>query len=185
MYRDAAIWGLVAALAGAGCSSGNPEATRRSVLAYSTTIGAGQVRPGAEATPKQGPPRLVRKTPDDGPAIGGGPPSTTNPEPPATVAVPPRAGVDAALAAIPKGVPSGHIGRDALEEPLGRARFERCHIPNGTRVRIDAVIYDGAAVGVDVRSTPSRPEIDACVEQVVRETSWAREAAVNRVTSKL
>ena len=120
-------------------------------------------------------------------AIGGGPasavePSTTLPSPPATLDVPPRAGVDAAIRAVPAGVPTGHLSREALVLPLqDRARYDRCGIPTGTRITIDAVVYNGAAVGVDVRAAPRDSALEFCVEQVVREASWVEEPAVNRV----
>lgn len=121
------------------------------------------------------------------PAIGGGPPSTvqpstTIPSPPATLDVPPRAGVDAAIRAVPAGVPTGHLSREALLLPLqDRSRYDRCGIPTGTHLTIDVVVYNGAPVGVDVRSAPRDSALEFCVEQVVREASWVEELAVNRV----
>jgi hypothetical protein len=158
-----------------------------------------------------GPPRLLRKDEDvtrnldrsaarsstsdphalRAPAIGGGPPpvvepSTTLPSPPARLAIPPRAGVDAALAAVPRGVPTGRLSRDALEGPLrDRRRFDRCRIPQGVEVQVDALVYNGAAVGVDVHARPRDEPLAFCIEQVVRETSFVQELAVNRVSLRL
>jgi hypothetical protein len=215
MCRDAVVGGLVATLAALGCNSANrPEATQPTSLAYTTPLsnaGTVQTEPLQKAA---GPPRLVREgpnprrepdaprasagTPTDanphalrGLGIGGGPrptlePSATIPAPPAALSFAPRAGVVAPLVALPAGVPTGNLNRDALEGPLrDRMRFERCRIPNGTRVFIDALIYNGAAVAVDVRSTPSSRALDFCIEQVVRETSWTAQLAVNRVSLRL
>jgi hypothetical protein len=110
----------------------------------------------------------------------------TIPAPPPTLSVPPHTGVAAALAAVPKGVRTGDLDKNVLEAPLrDRARFERCRVPKTTRVQIDAVIYNGAAVGVDVSSDPPNDALDYCIEEVVRETSFPAQVAVNRVTLML
>jgi hypothetical protein len=211
MFRHTAFFGLLATLAVFGCSGADrQEPTRPPALAYTGTLGS-SAKQAAVAPPvpeRAGPPRLVRQpggnsqpaasavAPDEvrkgrGLAIGGGPPPTLEPSssipsPPATLDLPPRAGVDAALRAVPHGVPVGRLNRATLEAPIrDRSRFERCRIPAMTRVQIDAVVYNGKAVGVDVRTTPSNPALDFCIEQVVRETSWVSELAVNRVSSTL
>ncbi len=214
MVRDAALGGLVAALIFVGCSSGHREPQPpSSALTYEGTVGSNP-QP-MEAPPQEKPsagPRLVRRDAEmtrkldqsaitsttesnpralREPEIGGGPPptvepSTSIPSPPATPSFPPRAGVEAALAVVPRGVPAGHLDRDKLEGPMrDRARFVRCAVPKGADIQIDAVIYNGAAVGVDVRADPREPALEFCVEQVVRETSWVQEPAVNRVSLKL
>ncbi len=120
-------------------------------------------------------------------SFGGGPSETVRPmmtsipSPPPTIDVPPRAGVDAALRAV-SNVPSGHLSKTALEAPLrDPMHFARCNVPRGTRVDINAVIYNGAAVGVDVWTTPRDAALSFCIERVVRETSWVRELAANQV----
>jgi hypothetical protein len=208
MFRHTTLIGL-ATLAALGCAANRPEASRPPALIYSGTLGStpkGDARPSAPEQPA--PPRLVRRSADEsqpaspaippeevqsghGLAIGGGPPptlepSSTIPSPPATLDVPPHAGVDAALRAVPQGVPVGRLNRATLEAPLrDRSRFERCRIPVATSVQIDAVVYNGKAVGVDVRTAPSDPPLAFCIEQVVRELSWVSELAVNRVRSTL
>jgi hypothetical protein len=124
-------------------------------------------------------------------AIGGGPrsalePSRTIPAPPATIDVPPNATVTAAIKAVPNQVPFGHLSRELLESPLrDPARFERCRIPRTTRVDINALIYNGQAIGVDVFTKPGDRALNFCIERVVRETSWVKELAVNRVSVSL
>jgi len=214
MVRDAALGALVAAFIFVGCSSGHREPQPpSSALTYEGTVGTNS-QPMA-APPQEKPstgPRLVRNdeemtrkldqsaitsTTDTNPralrepAIGGGPPptvepSTSIPSPPAKLTFPPRAGVDAALAVVPRGVPAGRLDRDKLEGPLrDRARFARCAVPKDADIQIDAVIYNGAAVGVDVRANPRELALEFCIEQVIRETSWVQEPAVNRVSLRL
>jgi len=47
------------------------------------------------------------------------------------------------------------------------------------------VVYNGQAIGVDVRSNPNTPALDFCVDHVVRQTTWVKELAVNRVNVTL
>ena len=111
---------------------------------------------------------------------------TAIPSPPAKLSVPPNAGVDSALKALPAGIPLGHLGKDVLEGPLrDPLKFERCRKGNGTRIDIEAVIYNGAALGVSVRTTPNDRVLNFCVERIVRDTSWVKELAVNRLSVSL
>ena len=111
---------------------------------------------------------------------------TTIASPPATLSVPPNAGVEATLQAVPAGIPAGHLTREALEGPLrDPTRFERCRKSGTTRINIDAVIYNGSALGVTVQTVPNDRLLNFCVERIVRATSWIKELAVNRVTVSL
>jgi len=108
------------------------------------------------------------------------------PSPPAALSVPANAGVDQSLKAIPAAIPLGHLSRDVLEGPLrDPLRFARCRKSSGTKVEIDVVIYNGTALGVTVRTTPSDRALNFCIERIVRDTSWIKELAVNRVTVTL
>jgi len=124
-------------------------------------------------------------------AVGGGPssaidPSKTIPSPPATIDVRPDSGVDAAVKLVPTQIPVGHLSRETLEGPLkDPLRFARCAIPLTTRVAIRAVVYNGQAIGVDVRSNPNTPPLDFCVDRIVRQTTWIKELAINRVNVTL
>lgn len=111
---------------------------------------------------------------------------TAIPSPSARPSVPPNAGADQTLKSLPEGIPVGHLSRDVLEGPLrDPLRFARCRKNTGTRIEIDAVIYNGAALGVTVRTTPSDRALNFCVERIVRDTSWIKELAVNRVSITL
>jgi hypothetical protein len=124
-------------------------------------------------------------------AVGGGPRTAMNPKfeiasPPATIDVPPHAGADAAIRAVPGQIPMGQLNRDTLEGPLrDPLRFARCAIPRTTRVDIVAAIYNGQAIGVDVRADPRDRPLEFCVEGVVRQTTWVKELAIERVHVKL
>jgi hypothetical protein len=108
---------------------------------------------------------------------------TAIPSPPAKVSVPPNAGVEASLKAMPEGIPLGHLSKDLLEGQLrDPARFARCRKGDHTRIDIDVVIYNGAALGVTVRTTPNDRVLNFCVERIVRDMTWIKELAVNRAT---
>jgi hypothetical protein len=84
--------------------------------------------------------------------------------------------------AVPSQVPVGHLSKEMLESPLkDAARFGSCGIPRTTRIEIGAVVYNGQAIGVEVRSNPINRALDFCVERVVRQTPWVKELAINRV----
>ena len=104
------------------------------------------------------------------------------PSPPAKIDAPPQAGVDAAIKAVPSTVPVGTLSKSALEAPLhDRARFEHCAIPYGTHGEIAAVVYNGSALGVDVRTKPNDRALNFCIERTVRQMTWVKELAVNKV----
>jgi hypothetical protein len=198
-----AVIAVAALVLAPACVTHHQEPVRPSSIGYSGTIGGG---PHAESTDEEETataPRLVRPGAPSAAAsndalhakyplgVGGGPrpvetPTSELPAPPATIDSPAQTGADAALRGVPQQAPQGHLGRDQLEGPLRDAqRFARCAIPTATRLQIDAVVYNGQAVGVDVRATPKDAALEFCVEQVVRETSWVKELAVNRVSVTL
>jgi hypothetical protein len=110
------------------------------------------------------------------------PSSNAIPSPPAKIDAPPQAGVDAAIKAVPSSVPVGTLSQRALEEPLrDRARFDHCRIPYGTHGEIAAVVYNGSALGVDVQTKPNDRALNFCIERTVRQMSFVKELAVNKV----
>ena len=110
------------------------------------------------------------------------PSSNAIPSPPAKIDAPAQAGVDAAIKAVPSTVPGGTLSQRALEAPLqDKARFEHCRIPYGTHGEIAAVVYNGAALGVDVKTKPNDRALNFCIERSVRQLTWTRELAVNKV----
>jgi hypothetical protein len=110
------------------------------------------------------------------------PSSNAIPSLPAKLDTPPQAGVDAAIKAVPSTIPIGNMSKGVLEAPLrDRARFEHCRIPYGTHGEIAAVVYNGAALGVDVKTKPNDRALNFCIERTVRQMTWLKELAVNKV----
>ncbi|HMI88951.1 MAG TPA: hypothetical protein VK550_32955 [Polyangiaceae bacterium] len=102
---------------------------------------------------------------------------------PTRIDTPPQAGVAAAIKAVPSTIPVGTLSKSQLEAPLrDRAHFDHCRIPYGTHGEIAAVVYNGAALGVDVKTTPNDRALNFCIERSVRQMTWIKELAVNRVT---
>jgi hypothetical protein len=101
---------------------------------------------------------------------------------PTKIEAPSQAGVDAAIKAVPTSIPIGNMSKSQLEAPLrDRARFDHCAIPYGTHGEIAAVVYNGAALGVDVKTTPNDRALNFCMERAVRQMTWVKELAVNKV----
>jgi hypothetical protein len=74
------------------------------------------------------------------------------------------------------------MSKSQLEAPLrDRARFDHCRIPYGTHGEIAAVVYNGAASSVEVKTTPNDRALNFCIERTVRQTTWVKEQAVNKV----
>lgn len=113
-------------------------------------------------------------------------PTKTIPSPPATIDVRSDASVDSAIKAVPPQIPVGRLSRDTLEAPIRDAtRFEPCSIPRTTRVNISVAIYNGQAIGVDIYAKPNNRPLTFCVERIVRQTTWVKELAINRVNVTL
>jgi hypothetical protein len=109
-------------------------------------------------------------------------PSSTAIPYPAKIDAPPHSGVDAAIKAVPTTIPVGTLTQSQLEGPLrDRARFEHCRIPYGTHGEIAALVYNGAALGVDVNTKPNDRALNFCIERTVRQITWVKELAVNKV----
>jgi hypothetical protein len=101
---------------------------------------------------------------------------------PTKIEAPSQAGVDAAIKAVPTNSPVGNLSKSQLEAPLrDKARFDHCGIPYGTHGEIAAVVYNGAALGVDVKTTPNDRALNFCIERAVRQMTWVKELAVNKV----
>jgi hypothetical protein len=101
---------------------------------------------------------------------------------PAQGDTPASTGADAAVRSVPTNVPAGNMTKSQLEAPLrDRASFAHCAIPYGTHGEIAAVVYNGAATGVDVKTTPNDKALNFCIERTVRQMTWLKELAVNKV----
>jgi hypothetical protein len=95
----------------------------------------------------------------------------------------PPAGVEALVSTNPLPAP---LSREELAQPLlDLGRYGSCHVPPNTHVRVDAVVFDGAALGVEVTSAPSNPPLERCIAGVVRQTRWKRQTVLGRATVNL
>jgi hypothetical protein len=102
--------------------------------------------------------------------------------PPPRVEFPPHASVDAAINAVPRGMPRLNMSNDVLQGPLlDLKRYDKCKVPRSTKVTMSVAVYDGAAVGVDVTTKPKNPKLEACLDTVVRGMSWDKVPSLNQV----
>ena len=101
---------------------------------------------------------------------------------PAQGEAPSQGGVGAATKAVPTNIAVGSVTKSQLEAPLrDKASFAHCAIPYGTHGEIAAVVYNGAATGVDVKTIPNDKAVNVCIERAVRQMTWDKELAVNKV----
>jgi hypothetical protein len=110
------------------------------------------------------------------------PSSNAIPSPRTKLDTPSQSGIDAAIKAVPSTVGVGTLSRSQLEAPLrDRARFDHCRSPYGTHGEISAVVYNGAASSVEVKTNPNDRALNFCIERAVRQMTWVKELAVNKV----
>lgn len=193
MRHSAVLLVLAGSLVGTGCATHDARETAPAKAPQYAAMPRATPQPQEEASAPADPPSVDAETHAKySLAVGGGPSSAidpaskTIPSPPATIDVRPDSGVDAAIKLVPTQIPVGHLSRVTLEGPLkDPLRFARCAIPLTTRVAIRAVVYNGQAIGVDVRSNPNTPPLDFCVDRIVRQTTWIKELAINRVNVTL
>jgi hypothetical protein len=189
------MWLLATACGGSQRSAGqDPKTTNNAALASAPEPTASG--PSADATPVAAPVSSLDALPPPDTDTGAqsrrsltmtGSRGTVDPSSnaipyPAKIDTPSQAGVDAAIKAVPGAIPVGTLSKTVLEGPLrDHARFEHCRIPYATHGEIAAVVYNGAALGVDVKTTPNDRALNFCIERAVRQMTWVKELAVNKV----
>ncbi len=81
--------------------------------------------------------------------------------------------VEQAINAVPQGVPRVNMEMDVLARPLAEASaYDSCKPAGSQHFTVKVAVWDGRAVGVDVKTTPNNPKLAECVAQVVRGMQW-------------
>jgi hypothetical protein len=78
-------------------------------------------------------------------------------------------------------MPQPPLAADFARPITDRGRYAGCGLPEPTRLHVQATIYDGSTVTVDVNSTPNNAALDQCIVNAVRQISWARNLSVRNV----
>lgn len=81
--------------------------------------------------------------------------------------------VNDAINAVPQGVPRVNLDMDVLARPLAQASaYDSCKPSASQHFNLKVAVWDGRAVGVDVKTTPNNPSFAECIAQVVRNMKW-------------
>ncbi len=81
--------------------------------------------------------------------------------------------VEEAINAVPQGVPRVNMEMDELARPLANpAAYDPCKPAASQHFTVKVAVWDGRAVGVDVKTTPNNPQLAECVARVVRGFEW-------------
>ncbi len=73
------------------------------------------------------------------------------------------------------------MSNDTLQTPLlDLKRYDKCKVPNSTKVTLSVAVYDGVAVGVDVTTKPKNAKIEGCLDSVVRGMTWDKVPSLNQ-----
>ena len=81
--------------------------------------------------------------------------------------------VNEAINAVPQGVERVNLDMDVLARPLADvSAYEECKPSGAQHFNVKVAVWDGRAVGVDVKATPDNPTFAECVARVVRNMEW-------------
>lgn len=93
----------------------------------------------------------------------------------------PGMSVDEAIAAVPKGWEYSGIEPDALGAPLADLKlYEPCKLTPAQHFQMRVAIWDGRAVGIDVKS--ANKKLASCIKDQVAQVTWRNKVkAINTV----
>jgi hypothetical protein len=81
--------------------------------------------------------------------------------------------VDEAIKAVPQGLPRENLEQEALDKPLLNVDlYDPCKLTPSSHFEIRFAVWDGRCVGVDVKTTPKNPKLEACLRDVVSQVKW-------------
>jgi hypothetical protein len=84
-----------------------------------------------------------------------------------------RMSVNEAINAVPSSIERLNIEQEVLAEPLQQADvYEPCKLGNG-HFKARVAVWQGRAVGVDVETRPSNPNLAKCIDQQIRQIKWS------------
>lgn len=82
--------------------------------------------------------------------------------------------VNDAINAVPPGVPRVNVETESLSAPLmDFSVYEPCKLAPSQHFSIKVAVWEGRAVGIDVKTTPKNPTAEACLKERVQGLAWA------------
>jgi hypothetical protein len=91
--------------------------------------------------------------------------------------------VNDAINAVPTGTPGERIDPETLSIPLkDSALYAPCKISGSQHFTLNVAVWDGRAVGMDIKTQPNNPALEACLRQQVSQIRWKdRAKGINQV----
>jgi hypothetical protein len=130
-------------------------------------LGVNVAEEEAEADEPSAPPSEPREASDaeeeSGPATGG------EAEPEFTE----NMSVEQAINAVPPGVERLNIEQEIMAEPLQDPDlYAPCKLTAASHFKIRVAVWDGKAVGVDIKTMPKNPRLAECLNTQLRALTW-------------
>jgi hypothetical protein len=91
--------------------------------------------------------------------------------------------VNDAINAVPAGTPGERIDPETLSIPLkDSALYQPCKLTASQHFTLNVAVWDGRAVGLDIKTQPNNPTLEACLRQQVSQIVWRdRAKGINTV----
>jgi hypothetical protein len=91
--------------------------------------------------------------------------------------------VNDAINAVPAGTPGERIDAETLAIPLkDSAVYAPCKLSASQHFTLNVAVWDGRAVGVDIKTQPNNPTLETCLRQQVGQIVWRdRAKGINQV----
>jgi hypothetical protein len=81
--------------------------------------------------------------------------------------------VEEAIKAVPQGLPRENVELEELNKPLSDVTiYEPCKLNPSAHFEIKFAIWGGQAVGMDIKTMPKNPKLEACLREIVLRTKW-------------
>jgi hypothetical protein len=91
--------------------------------------------------------------------------------------------VNDAINAVPPGTPGERLETEVLEVRLmDSAVYAPCKISASQHFTLNVAVWDGRAVGMDIKTQPNNPALEACIREQVSQIRWKERAkGINQV----
>lgn len=81
--------------------------------------------------------------------------------------------VNDAINAVPQGLPRENIEQEVLDKPLlDTSLYAPCKLSPANHFEIKFAVWNGKIVGMDIKSTPKNPKLEACVRDAAMKATW-------------
>lgn len=81
--------------------------------------------------------------------------------------------VNDAINAVPQGMPRTNIDPETLSVPIrDPSVYQPCKLAANQHFTLKVAVWDGRAVGIDIKTQPDNEAVAACVKEQVKQIEW-------------